>query len=380
MARKPGKKLPAKKGTRVRVDLRHNRNKPAPQKDWTREAREQGIDDVDTESGETVSAKGDLSRKRTVVVRNDADDPARFNGTVVTMRGLFADVDDGERVWSCTVRRIVRSRRIAERHAVIVGDKVRFEIVADEPGRETEGVIEEVMPRRSVLERVSGRRRHTIAANVDQVIITTSAAHPRPKTHLIDRYIVATLAGRMVPVVCMNKIDLDTDGRSAALLERYANLGYRTLQTSAVAGSGVDQLGDMLRGTSSVITGQSGVGKSSLLNTIQPGLQLPVGRISEETLHGRHTTTTARLIKLEIGAYVVDTPGIRSFDLAAVPLHEIEMYFDEFVELIPDCKFPDCTHVHEAKCAVKDGVERGLIHPDRYKSYVRLFTEPDRRS
>ena len=379
MARRPGKKLPSEKGKRVRVDLRRNRGKPATNKDWARQAHEQGLEEVDGRTSESVTAKGELSRRRTVVVRAGDDDPARFNGTVVAMRGLFAETDDGERIWPCTVRQMLRSRLIAERHPIAVGDRVRFEIVSDAQGRQTEGVIEEVMPRRSELKRIAGRREHTIAANVDQVIIVSSVDLPPPKPHLIDRYIVAALAGRMVPIVCMNKMDLQGAETAADILERYAAVGYGTLKTSALRGDGADGLRDVLRGVCSVIAGQSGVGKSSLLNAIQPSLKLRVGEVSEHTLRGRHTTSTAELLNMDVGGYVVDTPGIRSFDTTAVPRNEIESLFAEFVDLVPHCKFPDCTHTHETRCAIKAAVENGDIHPERYESYVRIFTESDSR-
>ena len=375
MARKPGKKLPSSKGKRVRVDLRRNRSKPAAQKDWTRRAREDGVEELDAPTGESVTAKGDLSRKRTVVVREGDDDPARFNGVVTAMRGLFVEVDDATRFWPCTVRQRLRNLLIAERSRIAVGDRVRFQIVADQQGRQAEGVIEEVMTRRSELKRVAGRRRHTIAANVDQVIIVSSADLPAPKPHLIDRYIVACSAGNMTPVICMNKSDLDGEGTGAGILERYAAIGYRTLNTSAVTGTGIDPLRDALRNASSVIAGQSGVGKSSLLNAVQPGLELRIGDVNEGNLRGRHTTTTAELIKLDVGGYVVDTPGVRSFDTTAVPRQEIEMHFVEFIDVVPHCKSPNCVHTHEAECAIKAAVERGDIHPQRYDSYVRMFAE-----
>jgi ribosome biogenesis GTPase len=287
------------------------------------------------------------------------------------MRGLFADVDDGKRVWPCTVRRVLRTRLTEERHPVTVGDRVQFRA-----GSDTEGVIEAVEPRRGQLRRRVGRRVHTIVANVDQAIIVSSADLPLPKPHLIDRYIVASHAGEITPVVCMNKLDLDDDGAARDLLDRYAKLGYTTLATSAVTGDGVTALCEQLKNKASVIAGQSGVGKSSLLNRIQPDLQLKTGDIIEQTSKGRHTTSTATLLRLEVGGYVVDTPGVRSFDLSTVERSEFEAYFVEFVDHVPDCKFPDCTHRHEAECAVIQAVERGEIHPDRYESYVRLFEEP----
>ncbi len=363
----------------MRVDLRRNRNKPSTKQDWTRQAREQGLEEMDSRAGESVVAKGDLSRKRTVIVHEGDSDPARFNGTVLVMRGLFAEVDDSKRIWPCTIRRMLRSRLIADRHPITVGDRVRFEIVADEQGRQTEGVIEEVMARNSELKRIAGRREHTIAANVEQVIIVSSAGLPPPKPHLIDRYIVAASGGNMTPVVCMNKIDLDIDGAAVGILERYQALGYRTLQTSAVCGSGIEDLREVLGRASSVIAGQSGVGKSTLLNAVQPSLNLRIGEVSKDTLKGRHTTSTALLLKLDGGGYVVDTPGVRSFDTTAVPRSEIECHFVEFIDLIPHCKFPDCTHTHESHCAIKEALAKGIIHPERYESYVRMFTESNSR-
>jgi ribosome biogenesis GTPase len=295
---------------------------------------------------------------------------------VVAVRGLYADVDDGKNVRPCTVRRVLRTRLIEERHPVTVGDRVRFRVESEDEGVAREGVIEAVESRGGQLRRYAGRRVHTIVANVDQAIIVSSADEPPPKPHLIDRYIVAALAGDITPIICMNKADLDSDKSARKLLDRYAELDCVTLYTSAVNGDGIESLRDVLRDNASVIAGQSGVGKSSLLNAVQPGLRLRIGDIVEQTSKGRHTTSTASLIRLEIGGFVVDTPGVRSFDLATVARHELEAYFVEFVEHVPDCKFPDCTHTHEEECAVKLAVERGEIHIERYESYVRLFEEP----
>ena len=175
----------------------------------------------------------------------------------------------------------------------------------------------------------------------------------------------------------MNKMDLDRGGRGAELIKRYAALGLNTLGTSIVTGEGIDTLRDVLRGKESVIAGQSGVGKSSMLNAVQPGLKLRTGDIVEHTQKGRHTTTTATLIRLDVGGYVVDTPGVKSFDLSVVPSHDLEMDLGDLAVHVPNCKFPDCTHRHEGDCAVKAAVERGDIHPERYESYVRLFENPE---
>ncbi len=362
-------------GRKVRVDFRKNRSQPARAKDWKRRT-DQGSEDAEQPAVENVVAKGDLSRRRTVIEPAEVGTPTvGLEGTIVAVRGLIAEVHDGSRVWPCTVRRVLRTRRIDRHHPIAVGDRVRFSLASDKQGATREGVIDWVAPRHAELKRRVGRGDQTVVANVDQVLIIASADLPPPKPHLIDRYIVATLAGRMQPVVCMNKIDLDEDGRGAAVLALYERLGYPALATSATTGAGLDRLVEVLRARKSVVAGQSGVGKSSLLNAIQPGLRLRVGDIIGQLQKGRHTTSTAELLALDAGGYVVDTPGVRAFDMAGIPLGELETHFVEFAEHLPDCKFPDCTHIHEPDCAVLGAVEAGRIHPSRYESYARMFTE-----
>jgi len=377
MARR--RKKNTKGGDKVRVDFRANRSKPAREKDWSRQARESGIEELDTSNAERVVAKGVLSRKRTIVVKN-ADQTLTnadgvLTGTVVTVFGAVANVDDGDKVWSCSIRRVLRTRSIRSRNALTVGDRVRFTAAPDLGGAVCDGVIEEVEPRRGKLTRVVGHREHTVVANVDLAVIVTSASVPKPKPHLVDRYIVAACHGGIEPVICLNKTDQVDSADTDAFLSLYRSLGYKTLATSAVTHSGVDQLAAVLRGQSSVLAGQSGVGKSSLLNAIQPGMNLSVGTIKEETSKGRHTTSRASLLKLDIGGYVVDTPGVKAFDISCIPRNAYEEHFVEFVERLRDCKFADCTHIHEAGCAIRLAVERGEIHRDRYTSYVRLYTD-----
>ena len=368
----------------MRVALRRNRATRRRVRDWTRLARESEGNELATPKRENVTPKGDLSRYRTITLpdRDQAAAEGLLRGTVTAMRGLYVEVDQGGRIWSCTVRRILRTRLIKERHPVIVGDLVYFRPHRSADRITAEGVISVVEPRRGQLQRRVGRRTQTIVANVDQAIIVTSANDPPPKLNLIDRYSVSALAGNITPIICMNKIDLDPDGKVQALLERYAKLSWTVLRVSAKTGEAIDTLREVLKGKASVVAGQSGVGKSSLLNAVQPGLQLKTGEIIKETRRGRHTTTTARLIRLASppgqegkGGYVVDTPGIRTFDLGIVPRHELELYFAEFLPHIPNCKFPDCTHIHESHCAVKEAVEGDEIHLQRYESYVRLFEE-----
>lgn len=372
----PDEKPRKKRGEKVRVPFRRNRSPKRRDKDWTSRARDAEGHDLESARIESVVPKGDISRQRTIIV-GEVPPEELHRGVVVAMRGLYADVDDGTRTVPCTIRRILRTRLIEERGAIAVGDRVGFVIEQQATSKTggVEGVIESVEPRTGQLQRLAGRRIQTIAANVDQAIIVSSAAEPQPKPHLIDRYIISAHAGGMKPIICMNKIDLDVDGFASEMVERYEQLGYRVLRVSATSGKGLDELRNTLKGKASVFAGQSGVGKSSLLNAIQPGLALRVGEVHGQTEKGTHTTTTAVMLRLDMGGYVVDTPGIRSFDLTIIPRDELEAYFVEFVPLVEKCRYPSCTHIYEEDCAIKEAVEADQIHPDRYATYLALFQE-----
>ncbi|GMV97353.1 MAG: putative ribosome biogenesis GTPase RsgA [Phycisphaerae bacterium] len=368
-----GRRNKGKRGHQ-RVEFRPNRQQPGRRRhlgapDLTDEAVE------DVVLGESVRAKGELSRKRTVVERAGAEPAAgrRIRGLATAVRGAYVEVDDGEQTWLCTIRRILRTRAIDTRSPVVVGDEVTCLLPEGDAARE--GVIETVHPRRSVLARSDGRRRHVIAANVDQAVIVSSIREPMVKEHLIDRYLVAAHHGGIAGIVCINKADLDAYGEIPEILERYRRIGYPAVAASARTGEGIDALRALLAGKTTILSGQSGVGKSSLLNAIHPAWGLKTAEVSEATEKGRHTTTTAIRLKLPGGGAVIDTPGIRALDVAMVPLHELEMHFVEFVERVKDCKYPDCVHIHEDGCAIKAAVEAGGIDPHRYESYLELFLE-----
>ncbi len=368
---------PPKRGRKVRVDLRRNRAHTArDKKNWTRGHAEDESAAHDAPLTESVRAKGDLSRKRTMVVGGDdapIDAALLRAGTVAAVRGLVVDVDDGQHCWPCVVRRVLRTRLTAERQALAVGDRVRF--APPPPGRAEEGVIAHVEPRRTSLTRQYEDRVQVIAANVDQALIVASADDPPLRPHLIDRYLVAAHKGGLRPVVVINKMDLDREGFAQEVLSRYRAIGYAALAASVVRPAGLDQFRDALRAQTSVIVGMSGVGKSTLLNAVDPALGLRVGDISAATGRGRHTTTTATLLRLSFGGYVVDTPGVRQFELAHVSSEELEAYFIELVDLVSRCRFPDCTHLHEEDCAVTAAVNDGAIHPERYASYAKMMLE-----
>lgn len=234
-------------------------------------------------------------------------------------------------------------------------------------------MIERVEPRRGVLTRASRRREQILVANVDQLAIVISLVEPDLKPHLIDRYLAAAQQGGLKPVLLLNKIDLADPVALQPLVGSYAQLGVPVILTSARTGVGIGRLREQLRGRSTVFSGQSGVGKSSLLNAVEPGLGLAVRSVSEASEKGRHTTTFAQLIKLKSGGWVVDTPGVRQFALWDTRPEEVEGYFPEFRPFVPLCDFPDCTHTHEAGCAVKAAVARRMISDRRYHSYLGMF-------
>jgi ribosome biogenesis GTPase / thiamine phosphate phosphatase len=208
---------------------------------------------------------------------------------------------------------------------------------------------------------------------VDQLLIIASAAEPYLKPNLIDRFLISAHKAGLRPLICVNKIDLVDPASLEPIVGVYSQMGYRVLLLSATTGFGIDRLRRAMTGRASVVAGQSGVGKSSLLNAVDPKLQLRVEAVSAETQKGRHTTTTARLLPLSARGYVVDTPGIRQFQLWDVIAEEVGGYFRDLRPYINHCRFPNCTHTHETDCAVKDAVADGRLDLRRYESYCHLF-------
>lgn len=374
-----------KQGRKVRIDLRRNRSRTVREKtEWTRRVQEGDLEQDDVKGIESVRSKGEFSRKRTVILHDGtAAERGLNNGVVVAMRGQVAEVDDGASLWACTTRRMLRTRLIKERGPLTVGDVVQFRPVEGggeglhivSEGQELpEGVIEEVAPRQTTLVRYYERRMHVIAANVDVALIVVAANQPTLRPHLIDRCLVAVHKGGLRPAVCINKADLDAGDFAATTAQRYTTLGYRAILTSVVDGRGLDSLRELLSNQTAVLFGPSGVGKSSLLNVLDPALRLRIGTLTD-LQRGRHTTTTARLLKWCFGGYVVDTPGLRQFDLEDIEPGELEAFFVEFVDVIHECHFPNCSHTHEEACAVKTAVEAGRITMERYESYCKMYEE-----
>lgn len=370
------------KKKKVRVDLRKNRSKPPRAKQWTRTFQAEGLDEDTSRSAERIRAKGDLSRRRTIITEETGpgggeivempavDISQCLPGRVLSVHGLFnmVQTEDGRQV-RCSVRRLLRTLATDERSIVATGDRVWFR-----PASGDEGLIERVEPRHGLLTRASRGREHVLVANVDQVVIVMALAEPALKPHLIDRYLVSAEQGGIRPIICLNKADLVDPVIFQPLIGLYSQLGISVFLSSATTGVGIDQLRKLLPGRETVFSGQSGVGKSSLLNAIQPELALRVREVSEVNQKGKHTTTTAQLIRLDCGGWVVDTPGIRQFELWDIIPEEVEGFFPEFRPWVHLCAFPDCTHTHEERCAVKRAVARRQISDQRYISYLGLFT------
>lgn len=367
------------KKNKLRADFRKNRQPRTRQNDLTREFNRQDEQLDESRSGERISGKGELTRKRTIVGSESAADrtgfavarevdPSWLPGRVLSVYGLESRVAaaDGT-MYRCATRRLLKTLTTDLRQVLIAGDRVWFR-----PEGTDQGFVERVEPRHGMLSRTSRGRQHVIVANVDQMLIITSAAQPDPKPNLIDRFLVSAEQAKIRPLVCLNKIDLVDPADFQPLVGVFGQLGYDVHLVSAATGQGIERLRGVLRDRESVVVGQSGVGKSSLLNAIDPRLALRVREVSLENEKGKHTTTTAQLIPLAAGGYVVDTPGIRQFELWDIIAEELDSLFRDFRPYLNHCKFPDCTHIHEQNCAVKDAVADGRLDVRRYESYCHL--------
>lgn len=337
-----------------------------------------------------ASAKDRSKYKKTD--REKHQKPAEYQGSkenllrgrvlTITPQGFQVEEEKTKVVYVCNLRGALKKDKSQFKNLVTVGDFVLFEATAG-----NEGYIAHVEARRSVLSRadnLSRRKEQLIAANVDQVIITTSVVSPPLKPFLIDRYIIAAHKGGMQPIIAVNKIDLfnDTTMDPVAketdreileiLISGYKQAEVPVILISVATGEGMEQLKEVMKGKVSVFSGQSGVGKSSLINAMT-GENLKVGKIVGRTQKGAHTTSTAQLMPLSFGGWVIDTPGIKSFGVWDLSRDEIENYFPEIHSCGRDCKFPDCRHLNEQNCAVMQSVEDGGISPLRYESYQILI-------
>lgn len=266
------------------------------------------------------------------------------------------------------VRAVLSGKVKRDTPKVVVGDVVRMET-----GEALQAIVA-VEPRRTVLERrvPEGRGNRPIAANVDQVLVVTATRDPPPIPQLIDRLLVVAEANDIAAAVVVNKTDLDP---GTEIIRRCRHAGYPVYPTSVVTGEGIAELDAALSGRASIVTGPSGVGKSSLLNTVQPGLRLRIGAVSPRVRRGRNTTVSAVMIPLEHGGFLVDTPGFSEVGLWAVDPAALDQCFADFRPFLGDCRYGDCRHRAEPGCRVREAVEQGAIAKDRWESYMTLLEE-----
>src|SRR5262245_2167055 len=368
------------KKKKIRVALRKNRDKTPRQRAELSQQVADGRELDNLAQEERISRKGAVTRHRTILTADetpsgqvplrDVDAAACLAGRVMSPRGAGYRVEVGDgRQFECTVRRLLRSVASSERSAVAAGDRVLIR-----PAAGHQGVIERVEPRRGVLTRKIRGQKHVLVANIEQALIVASAADPPLKPSLIDRYLISAAAGGIRPVICINKADLADLAELQPVIGTYSQLGYDVVATSAVTGLGISRLKFLLTGVETALAGQSGVGKTSLINALEPGLDLKTLEVATETRKGKHTTTAARLLKLSLGGWVVDTPGIRQMELWDVVPGDVEGFFFEFHPFLRECRYPNCSHTHESQCGVKRAVVRGLVSHQRYESYCRIRT------
>jgi ribosome biogenesis GTPase len=291
-------------------------------------------------------------------------------GTILRAQYGFYDVQTEEGRLVCRLRGRLK-RGLARGDIAAIGDRV---MVTPAPGGT--GAIESVETRQRALVRLApdpkGNYQQVLLANLDQVVLVFACTRPEPRLGMLDRFLVIAEKQKIPALIVANKLDLAGCEQARSIFEHYEPLGYPLLYTSAYTGQGIEELCQRLQGKLSALTGPSGAGKSSLLNLIQPGLGLAVHTVSQMTGKGRHTTVVRELFPLEAGGYVADMPGIKALSLWDTQPEELDGYFPEFRQLVAGCQFSDCEHRNEPGCAVRGAVDDGRVHPERYRSYLRL--------
>lgn len=371
--------------------VKRNRKPSGPRRrDWLGDLEK--LDELHLPEAERVMPRGERERRQAVLSMAQANlnekenmdgghapqEAAGRQGVVVEVSSSLCRVDLDGRSTVCGLRGSLSSRDTGFTNVVAVGDRVI--VSEDGAGR---GVVDKVLPRASALTRpdvLYGHLQQVIVANAGQLLVVAAWREPHIWLELIDRYLIAAERHRLAPIICVNKIDLAQDAQACrAEMQPYLDLGYRVIWTSALTGVGIHELREALLGRTTVLAGVSGVGKSSLLAAVQPGLQLRTRKVSEHNREGRHTTSQVTMLKLEADTFVVDTPGIREFGLSGLGRRELAQFYPEIAAAASNCRFGDCSHTQEPGCAVVQAVEQGRISAARYHGFQKIYLSlPDR--
>jgi ribosome biogenesis GTPase len=296
----------------------------------------------------------------------------KSSGSVYGVRAIDGTVVD------CRVKGNFRLKGIRSTNPVAVGDNVIFDMREDGTA-----YIVDILERKNYIVRKASnlsKQSHILAANLDLCFLIVTVSHPVTATTFIDRFLASAEAYRVPVVIVFNKTDLYNDAENKELeylTALYESIGYRCLHTSTVTNSGIDTLKEMMQGKTSLFAGNSGVGKSSLVNAISPEIAAKVGEISKTHDTGMHTTTYTEMFEFMPDSYIVDTPGVKGFGTFDMEVEEISHYFVEFFELSKDCRYGNCTHTHEPGCAVLEALEKGEIAPSRYQSYLSMLEDKE---
>jgi len=300
-----------------------------------------------------------------------------MTGLVYKSTGSWYIVRDEQgQLWNARMKGVLKLDEITSTNPVAVGDRVSFEI---ESAASATAVIGEILPRHNYINRQSPRHKHQhhiVAANLDQTLLVATLKEPKTSQGFIDRFLVAAAMYHVTPLIVFNKADLYRQkemDRYEALRSMYEAIGYRVLLVSAATGQGMDELLATLTGKTTLLSGHSGVGKSSLLNSWFPGMNRKTQDVSGWSGKGQHTTTFAEMFDLLQGGKIIDTPGMREFGLVDISKQELSHYFSEMKPLLQDCQFNNCLHYNEPGCAVKQAVQDGRIHEDRFISYLSIL-------
>lgn len=301
----------------------------------------------------------------------------RIEGTVISSTGSWYEVATEEGVLSCRIRGRLRLKGVRSTNPIVVGDRVMVE------PDEQSSVIVEILPRRNyVIRRASNlsKESHIIAANIDHALLITTLHSPTTPREFVDRFLVTCEAYKIPVSIILGKCDNlvgEYEVEAEEFTAVYRDAGYEVYRLSSLTGEGIEQIRSMLHGRTTLVAGNSGVGKSTLIGSIDPTLEIRTGEISDSHHKGKHTTTFSTMYSIE-GGYIIDTPGIKGFGLIDIDDKELCRYFPEMMRHAPNCRFYNCTHTHEPGCAVVDAIKSGIVAWSRYESYLKILDEDDK--